>query len=111
MTITLIILVVLAFRYFTIYPMTFINLLFQTLLSDVDALLYVDTDILFLSPVDKIWSFFSVFNSTQLAAVSTEHDDAAIGWYNRFARHPFYGEMGKLRVTVLRHRTSICLCF
>ena len=71
--------------------------LFQTLLSDVDSILYVDTDILFLSPVDKIWSFFSKFNSTQLAAVSTEHDDVHIGWYNRFARHPFYGEMGKPR--------------
>lgn len=70
------------------------RLFIPTLLSDVDALLYVDTDILFLSPVDKIWSFFSKFNATQLAAVSTEHDDAAIGWYNRFARHPFYGEMG-----------------
>ena len=28
------------------------------LLNDVDLLLYVDTDILFLSPVEEIWTFF-----------------------------------------------------
>ena len=74
-----------------------VHFLFQTLLSDIDAVLYLDTDNLFLSPVDEIWSFFSMFNSSQLAAVSMEHSDPSIGWYNRFARHPYYGEMGRHR--------------
>lgn len=83
------------------------RLFIPSLLTDVDSILYVDTDILFLSPVDKIWSFFSKFNSTQLAAVSTEHDDPAIGWYNRFARHPFYGEMGVNSGVMLMNLTRL----
>jgi len=61
----------------------------------VDSLLYVDTDILFLSPLEDTWRLFKNFNSTQLAGLSIEHEDKAIGWYNRFARHPYYGEVGK----------------
>lgn len=29
-----------------------------------------------------------------MAAVSPESEDRNAGWYNRFARHPFYGELG-----------------
>lgn len=67
---------------------------FQTLLSDVDALIYVDTDVLFLRSLDDLWHFFGKFNSTQLVALSPESEDSATGWYNRFSRHPFYGELG-----------------
>ncbi|XP_037952032.1 glucoside xylosyltransferase 1 [Teleopsis dalmanni] len=70
------------------------RLFLPTLLSDVDSILYVDTDILFFSPVSDIWDFFNRFNSTQLAALVAEHEDSNIGWYNRFARHPYYGKLG-----------------
>lgn len=63
-------------------------------MKSVDSLLYVDTDILFVSDVTQIWSHFNEFNSTQLAALSPEHEDKNMGWYNRFARHPYYGELG-----------------
>ena len=33
-------------------------------------------------------------NSSQMAAVAPEHEDYATGWYNRFARHPYYGDLG-----------------
>ncbi|VDI64305.1 UDP-xylose:glucoside alpha-1,3-xylosyltransferase, partial [Mytilus galloprovincialis] len=69
------------------------RLFIPSLLPDVDSLLYVDTDILFLRPLDEIWMFFGKFNSTQLAALAPEHEDKAAGWYNRFARHPYYGEL------------------
>ncbi len=71
-----------------------IFLSFQSLLSHIDSVLYVDTDTLFLSPVSDIWHFFSEFNSTQIAGLSPEHEDRNVGWYNRFAKHPFYGPMG-----------------
>lgn len=67
---------------------------FQSLLSHIDSTVYVDTDTLFLSPVSDIWHFFSEFNSTQIAGLSPEHEDRNVGWYNRFAKHPFYGPMG-----------------
>ena len=78
--------------------MTYSIVILQSLLTDVDSLLYVDTDILFLRGLEEIWRFFEDFNSTQLAALAPEHEDAAIGWYNRFARHPYYGKLGKIIV-------------
>ncbi|XP_066281573.1 glucoside xylosyltransferase 2-like isoform X1 [Branchiostoma lanceolatum] len=70
------------------------RLFLPEILTDVDSLLYVDTDILFLSPMENLWNFFSAMNSTQLAALAPEHEVKSIGWYNRFARHPYYGETG-----------------
>ncbi|XP_017471989.1 PREDICTED: glucoside xylosyltransferase 2-like [Rhagoletis zephyria] len=66
----------------------------KALLTEVDALLYVDTDVIFLSPISDIWQYFERFNASQFAALTSEHEDENIGWYNRFARHPFYGRMG-----------------
>ncbi|XP_051862953.1 glucoside xylosyltransferase 2 isoform X2 [Drosophila albomicans] len=70
------------------------RLFLPLLLTEVDSLLYVDTDILFLSPVTDIWKFFGRFNESQIAALAPEHENENIGWYNRFARHPFYGRLG-----------------
>lgn len=66
----------------------------QNILNTTDAVLYVDTDTLFLSPVSRIWSLFASFNASQMAGLSPEHEDRNVGWYNRFARHPFYGALG-----------------
>lgn len=66
----------------------------QLILKDVDSIVYVDSDILFLQPVDRLWAFLSQFNSSQLAAMAPEHEEPRIAWYNRFARHPFYGRTG-----------------
>jgi len=34
------------------------------------------------------------FNSSQLAGMAPEHEATQIGWYNRFARHPYFGKTG-----------------
>ena len=70
------------------------RLFLPDLLSDTDALLYVDTDILFTKPLEYIWSFFKKFNATQLAALAPEYEVTSMGWYNRFGRHPYYGTTG-----------------
>lgn len=54
----------------------------------------MDTDCLVLRPVEDIWEHFSKFDSKQLAAVTPESEVEALGWYNRFAQHPFYGKFG-----------------
>ena len=64
------------------------------ILGDIDSILYVDTDVLFLTGLEQIWSNFERFNSTQLAALAPEHEEPNMGWYNRFARHPYYGRLG-----------------
>ncbi|KAK7913627.1 hypothetical protein WMY93_013838 [Mugilogobius chulae] len=70
------------------------RLFLPLILKGVDSVVYVDSDIIFLQPVDKLWSFLSRFNSTQLAAMAPEHEEPRIAWYNRFARHPYYGRTG-----------------
>lgn len=69
---------------------------FQSLLEDTDSLLYVDTDTVFLTSPEKIWAHFANMTSTQMAAVTPEHEDYSTGWYNRFARHPYYGNLGEI---------------
>lgn len=64
------------------------------ILSSVDSVLYIDTDILFLDSVENLWRLFDDFNSTQLAALAPEHEQKNVGWYSRFARHPYWGETG-----------------
>lgn len=64
------------------------------MLKDIDSILYVDTDTLFLTPVEDVWRHFSRMNSSQMAALAPEHEDPNVGWYNRFARHPYYGKLG-----------------
>lgn len=70
------------------------RLFLPSLLKNIDSLLYVDTDILFLVPVEEIWQHFSKMNSTQMAALTPEHEDYATGWYNRFAKHPYFEPLG-----------------
>lgn len=87
--------------YFCVIPV------FQLILKDVDSLLYVDTDIIFLQPVEEIWALLSRFNSSHLAAMAPEHEEPRIGWYNRFARHPYYGKTGINSGVMLMNLTRI----
>nr|XP_020025367.1 glucoside xylosyltransferase 1 isoform X2 [Castor canadensis] len=109
---------------YTLYPITFPKenavewkklfkpcasqrLFLPLILKEVDSLLYVDTDILFLRPVDDIWSLLKKFNSTQIAAMALEHEEPRIGWYNRFARHPYYGKTGVNSGVMLMNMTRM----
>lgn len=57
--------------------------------------------------MDDIWKFLKAFNSTQLAAMAPEHEIPKIGWYSRFARHPFYGVTGVNSGVMLMNLTRI----
>ncbi|XP_055851935.1 glucoside xylosyltransferase 2 [Episyrphus balteatus] len=85
------------------------RLFLPSLLRNTDATLYVDTDIVFLSSVEDIWSHFNNFNASQIAGLSPEHEDTQIGWYNRFARHPFYGPLGVNSGVMLMNLTRMRL--
>lgn len=67
----------------------------------------MDTDVLFLRPIDDIWHILKEFNSTQLAAMAPEHEIPKIGWYSRFARHPYYGTTGVNSGVMLMNLTRI----
>jgi len=67
----------------------------QEILRHVDALLYVDTDVLFLRPLEDIWKFFDMFNDSHIAALAPEHEEPTASWYARFARHPYVPPYGQ----------------
>nr|XP_057942100.1 glucoside xylosyltransferase 1-like isoform X3 [Doryrhamphus excisus] len=109
---------------FTIYPIMFPTenekewkklfkpcasqrLFLPLILKEVDSLLYVDTDVLFLQPVEDIWALLAEFNASQLAAMAPEHEEPRIGWYNRFARHPYYGQTGVNSGVMLMNMTRL----
>lgn len=54
----------------------------------------MDTDVLLLRPVEDLWNHFKHFDSVQLASMAPEHEEPALSWYPRFARHPFFGKNG-----------------
>ncbi|XP_055902747.1 glucoside xylosyltransferase 2 isoform X2 [Eupeodes corollae] len=85
------------------------RLFLPSLLRNTDATLYVDTDVLFLSSALDTWSHFKNFNASQIAGLSPEHEDTQIGWYNRFARHPFYGRLGVNSGVMLMNLTRMRL--
>lgn len=70
------------------------RLFLPSVLKHLDSVLYVDTDTLFLAPLSEVWQHFGYMNDSQMAALAPEHEDPNTGWYNRFARHPFYGRLG-----------------
>ncbi|XP_045120759.1 glucoside xylosyltransferase 2-like [Portunus trituberculatus] len=83
------------------------RLFMPSLLHEVDALIYVDTDTLFLAPLEHLWDHFSAMNASHMAAMAPEHEDLATGWYNRFAKHPYYGRLGVNSGVMLMNLTRL----
>lgn len=75
--------------------------------KQIDSLLYIDTDVLLLSPVEEIWKFFRQMNETQLAAMTFESEDFSSNWYYRFARHPYYKPYGVNSGVMLMNLTKM----
>lgn len=70
------------------------RLFFPYLIENTGRVLYVDTDILFLRPIDELWSLFDRFKPEQLAALAPEGEVAELNWYKRFAQHPYVQPLG-----------------
>ncbi|KAL4718764.1 hypothetical protein ACJJTC_003361, partial [Scirpophaga incertulas] len=70
------------------------RLFIPNLITHIDSMIYVDTDTLFLGPIDELWDKFTKFNSSQISAMALEDDNPNVSWYPRFAKHPFYGKYG-----------------
>ncbi len=70
------------------------RLFYPDLIRGTDRVLYVDTDILFLRPIDDLWSLFDRFEPEQIAALAPEGEVPELNWYKRFARHPYVQPLG-----------------
>ena len=65
----------------------------------IDAVLYVDTDTLFLTAPEDVWSMFGNFNASHLVGMAPEQtgkkENSTNSWYEIFKDTPHYGEKGK----------------
>ena len=86
---------------------TTIRLFIPNLLPKIDAAIYVDTDTIFLHDVEELWRYFSMFNSTQLAAHVYEHFDTKKSWYSKSARFKFVEPYGINAGVMLMNMTRI----
>jgi len=76
-------------------------------LGPIDSVLYLDTDVLMLRPVEDIWNHFKHFDSSQLASMTPEGEESSLSWYPRFARHPFAGKNGMNSGVMLMNLTRM----
>ncbi|CAK8694314.1 unnamed protein product [Clavelina lepadiformis] len=56
-------------------PCASFRLFLPTVMADVDSVLYVDTDVIFLGAVEEIWQHFYLFNELQVGALAPR-----VGW-------------------------------
>lgn len=69
------------------------RLFFPELLPEIDALIYVDSDTLFLTSPRTLFEKFQNFNESQIAALAPEmmNNDS---WYPQDSFIPYYGKFG-----------------
>ncbi|CDW60254.1 glucoside xylosyltransferase 1, partial [Trichuris trichiura] len=70
------------------------RLFIPDILTNVDAVLYVDIDVIFLRPVEDIWQLFKRFTAKQMIGVAPESEEKGTNWYTKFAMHPFLKPYG-----------------
>lgn len=64
------------------------------MLPEVDAVIYADTDVLFLNPVEDFWRMFAAMNEWQMAAMAPETEDRVNNMYWKTAHRPFVQPFG-----------------
>ncbi|XP_032788650.2 glucoside xylosyltransferase 2 isoform X1 [Daphnia magna] len=88
-------------------PCASVKLFLPSLLKEVDSVLYVDVDTVFLSPPLHIWQHLGKMNHTQLVALGPEMQDHTKGWYNKYASHPYYGKFAINSGVILMNLTKM----
>jgi len=63
-------------------------------LIDIDAVLYIDTDVLFLRPPEDLWESFHSFEINQIAGLTYECQTTVGCWYNDNLNHPYFKPFG-----------------
>jgi len=63
-------------------------------LQDIDSVLYLDTDNIFLASPESVWQYFNTMDDKQLAAVAQEEEIPFTGWHYQSSRTPFFGKTG-----------------
>lgn len=69
----------------------------QTILEEIDTLIYVDYDVLFLSPIEDLWNYFEEMSDHQLAGMAYV-DTEKNSFYAKDNKIPFYGSAGMILI-------------
>ncbi|XP_075554751.1 glucoside xylosyltransferase 2-like isoform X1 [Dermacentor variabilis] len=70
-------------------PCTTQRLFLPSMLPNEDAVIYVDTDVVFLHPVEDFWRKFYAMNKWQMAGMAPETENFTQNYYLKKALHPF----------------------
>ncbi|KAL8566193.1 hypothetical protein ACOMHN_034769 [Nucella lapillus] len=71
------------------------RLFLPSFLPKVDAVIYLDSDTLLLSPVEEVWSVFGQFEAQQMIAAAPETQSKWGGWYKHNAKTPYVPPAGR----------------
>ncbi|KAL1419517.1 hypothetical protein MTO96_025261 [Rhipicephalus appendiculatus] len=70
-------------------PCTTQRLFLTRILPNEDAVLYVDTDVIFVHPIEDLWRKFYAMNEWQMAGMAPETENYTLNYYTTKALHPF----------------------
>ncbi|XP_022235761.1 glucoside xylosyltransferase 2-like isoform X1 [Limulus polyphemus] len=71
------------------------KLFIADILRHIDAVILLDTDVLFLRPPEEFWEHFSRMNKRQMMGLTVETELPGQGWYPRHVRgFPIYRDQG-----------------
>lgn len=89
-------------------PCASLRLFLAKLLPEVDSVIYVDTDTLFLRPPEDLWSYFEKFSSKQVAGLVNECEKGQkYCWYKQHATHPYVKPYGVNTGVMLMNLTRL----
>ena len=89
-------------------PCASLRLFLTKLLPEVDSVIYLDTDTLFLRPPEELWSYFQKFSSKQVAGLVNECDEnQKFCWYKHHAKHPYVKPYGVNSGVMLMNLTRL----
>ena len=70
------------------------SLFLARILVDVDALIYIDTDVLFLEAPENLWHIFNNFDESHIAALAFECGSEENCWYKNGLPYPYFKPYG-----------------
>ncbi|XP_054157606.1 glucoside xylosyltransferase 1-like [Oppia nitens] len=77
-----------------------------TFLSDIDSLIHVDSDVIFMSPVEQLWKHFEYMSGEQMIGMSVNNMNPNTSWYRMIERND---NLRLPKATIDSHNTGIIL--
>ncbi|KAL8562611.1 hypothetical protein ACOMHN_045875 [Nucella lapillus] len=83
------------------------RLFLPSFLPDVDAVIYLDSDILLLTSVNPAWGLFGQFSADHMLAMAPDSEKKVDSWYKQVARTPYVPPTGVNSGVILMNLTRM----